>query len=45
VTNSFPIDPIRSRTSKKLVVIDLSNLLSEAIRRNHHGGMDLTVLI
>jgi ribose-phosphate pyrophosphokinase len=45
VTNSFPIDPIRSRTSKKLVVIDLSNLLSEAIRRNHHGGMDLTILI
>jgi ribose-phosphate pyrophosphokinase len=38
VTNSFPINPLRSRISKKLVVIDLSNLLSEAIRRNHHGG-------
>lgn len=44
VTNSFPIDPIRSRTSRKLVVIDLSNLLSEAIRRNHHGGIDSSTL-
>ena len=38
VTNSFPIEPHRIRESRKLVVIDLSNLLSEAIRRNHHGG-------
>lgn len=38
VTNSFPIAPHRLKTSKKLVVIDLSHLLSEAIRRNHHGG-------
>ena len=38
VTNSFPIAPYRIRESRKLVVIDLSNLLSEAIRRNHHGG-------
>ena len=38
ITNSFPIAPYRLRRSKKLVVIDLSNLLSEAIRRNHHGG-------
>ena len=38
VTNSFPLAPHRIRESKKLVVIDLSNLLSEAIRRNHHGG-------
>lgn len=37
ITNSFPITPHRLRTSKKLVVIDLSNLLSEAIRRTHHG--------
>ena len=37
VTNSFPIAPDRLRDSKKLFVIDLSNLLSEAIRRNHHG--------
>lgn len=38
VTNTFPITGYRLRTSKKLVVIDLSNLLSEAIRRNYHGG-------
>jgi ribose-phosphate pyrophosphokinase len=38
ITNTFPIAPHRLRDSKKLVVIDLSNLLSEAIRRNHHGG-------
>jgi ribose-phosphate pyrophosphokinase len=38
ITNSFPIVPQRLRHSKKLVVIDLSHLLSEAIRRNHHGG-------
>lgn len=38
VTNTFPIPRDRLRASKKLVVIDLSNLLSEAIRRNHHGG-------
>lgn len=38
VTNTFPITAHRLRTSKKLVVIDLSNLLSEAIRRNYHGG-------
>ena len=38
ITNSFPIAPNRLRESKKLVVLDLSHLLSEAIRRNHHGG-------
>lgn len=38
VTNTFPIMAEKVRTSKKLIVIDLSNLLSEAIRRNHHGG-------
>ena len=38
VTNTFPIAPERVRASKKLVMIDLSNLLAEAIRRNHHGG-------
>lgn len=37
VTNTFPIAKTRLRASRKLVVIDLSNLLSEAIRRNHHG--------
>ena len=37
VTNSFPIAKQKVRESKKLVVLDLSNLLSEAIRRNHYG--------
>ncbi|EXJ82497.1 ribose-phosphate pyrophosphokinase [Capronia epimyces CBS 606.96] len=37
VTNTFPIAPERLRVSRKLIVIDLSNLLAEAIRRNHHG--------
>ena len=37
VTNSFPIPTAKARQAKKLVVIDLSNLLAEAIRRNHYG--------
>lgn len=37
VTNSYPIDPERIRASNKLVILDLSNLLSEAIRRYHYG--------
>jgi ribose-phosphate pyrophosphokinase len=37
VTNSFPMPPEKIRDSKKLVVLDLSNLLAEAIRRNHYG--------
>jgi ribose-phosphate pyrophosphokinase len=37
VSNTFPIDPDRALTSKKLVVLDLSGLLAEAIRRHHHG--------
>ncbi|TVY37420.1 Ribose-phosphate pyrophosphokinase [Lachnellula subtilissima] len=37
VTNSFPIAADKARAAKKLVVLDLSNLLSEAIRRNHYG--------
>lgn len=37
VTNSFPIPPEKSQGAKKLQVLDLSNLLSEAIRRNHYG--------
>lgn len=45
ITNSFPIAPHRLRDSKKLVVIDLSNLLSEAIRRNHHGGAVLPLRV
>lgn len=37
VTNSFPIPAEKIREIKKLVVLDLSGLLSEAIRRNHYG--------
>lgn len=37
VTNSFPISIEKASRAKKLVVLDLSNLLSEAIRRNHYG--------
>ncbi|CCT74080.1 probable PRS1-ribose-phosphate pyrophosphokinase [Fusarium fujikuroi] len=37
VTNSFPIDKDRARSISKLVVLDLSFLLAEAIRRNHYG--------
>ncbi|KAK5112217.1 hypothetical protein LTR62_004378 [Meristemomyces frigidus] len=37
VTDAFPIpDSVRQMT-KKLVVLDVSGLLAEAIRRNHHG--------
>lgn len=37
VTNSFPIPAEKAREAKKLVILDLSNLLAEAIRRNHYG--------
>lgn len=37
VTNSFPIPPEKVAASKKLVVLDISHLLAEAIRRNHYG--------
>ena len=37
ITNTYPIAPDRIKTCKKLVILDISNLLSEAIRRNHHG--------
>ncbi|RKF83015.1 putative ribose-phosphate pyrophosphokinase [Golovinomyces cichoracearum] len=37
VTNSFPISFEKARTANKLVILDLSDLLSEAIRRNHYG--------
>ncbi|KAL8805187.1 MAG: hypothetical protein Q9200_005532 [Gallowayella weberi] len=37
VTNTYPISQDRVRASRKLVVLDVSNLLSEAIRRNHYG--------
>lgn len=37
VTNSFPISQDRVKTISKLVILDVSILLSEAIRRNHYG--------
>ncbi len=37
VTNSFPISAEKMKASKKLVVLELAGLLSEAIRRNHYG--------
>ncbi|KAI1332345.1 phosphoribosyltransferase-like protein [Xylariaceae sp. FL0255] len=37
VTNSFPISDRRAKNASKLVILDLSYLLSEAIRRNHYG--------
>jgi ribose-phosphate pyrophosphokinase len=37
VTNSFPISEEKARGAHKLVILDLSHLLSEAIRRNHYG--------
>ncbi|KAL8751489.1 MAG: hypothetical protein Q9199_006376 [Rusavskia elegans] len=37
VTNSFPIPLEKAKSTKKLVVLELSSLLSEAIRRNHYG--------
>lgn len=37
VTNAFPIPEEKRRGVTKLVMLDVSYLLSEAIRRNHHG--------
>ena len=37
VTDAFPIPEEKRRCASKLVVLDVSGLLSEAIRRNHHG--------
>lgn len=37
VTNSYPIPPGVAQNIKKLVVLDVSGLLAEAIRRNNHG--------
>ncbi|GJC94327.1 ribose-phosphate diphosphokinase [Colletotrichum higginsianum] len=37
VTNSFPIPEDQAKRAPKLVVLDLSFLLAEAIRRNHYG--------
>ncbi|KAI9695082.1 MAG: hypothetical protein M1820_008944 [Bogoriella megaspora] len=37
VTNTFPISDEKRRQTSKLATLDVSNLLAEAIRRNHHG--------
>ncbi|KAL4957172.1 phosphoribosyltransferase-like protein [Aspergillus filifer] len=37
VTNTFPISPQVARKIKKLIVIDISSLLAESIRRHHYG--------
>ncbi|KAF2151819.1 ribose phosphate diphosphokinase Prs1 [Myriangium duriaei CBS 260.36] len=37
ITNSFPIPEEKARGITKLVTLDVSHLLAEAIRRNHHG--------
>jgi len=37
VTNSAAVSEEKLALSKKLVVLDVSNLLAEAIRRTHHG--------
>ncbi|KAL9100118.1 MAG: hypothetical protein Q9163_004470 [Psora crenata] len=37
VTNTYPIAQHRLQRCKKLVILDMSHLLSEAIRRNHYG--------
>ena len=37
VTDAFPIPREKIREVRKLHVLDVSTLLSEAIRRNHHG--------
>lgn len=37
ITNTYPIAPERIKACRKVVVLDISHLLSEAIRRNHYG--------
>ncbi|KAL7309694.1 hypothetical protein PS15m_010545 [Mucor circinelloides] len=37
VTNTFPIPKEKMEQSSKLIVIDISNTLAEAIRRTHNG--------
>lgn len=37
VTNTYPIPPERRKLCKKLTIIDVSPILAECIRRNHHG--------
>ena len=37
ITNTYPIAADRVKACKKLIILDISHLLSEAIRRNHYG--------
>lgn len=37
VTNTFPIPRYLVQKSEKLIIIDISSLLSESIRRHHYG--------
>ena len=37
VTNTYPISSERIEKSKKLVVIDVSSIFAESIRRDHYG--------
>lgn len=37
VTNTYPIPLEKRQKCKKLVVIDISTIFAECIRRNHHG--------
>ncbi|KAG9880063.1 phosphoribosyl pyrophosphokinase, partial [Aureobasidium melanogenum] len=37
VTNAFPIPEEKRKGVRKLVILDVSTLLAESIRRNHHG--------
>lgn len=37
VTNTFPIPRELAKKSEKLIIIDISSLLSESIRRHHYG--------
>ncbi|KAJ3322804.1 hypothetical protein HDV06_002665 [Boothiomyces sp. JEL0866] len=41
VTNSYPLPAEKKRMSTKLVQIDISGLLAEAIRRTHNGEITL----
>lgn len=45
VTNTFPISPQVARKSKKLIIIDISSLLSESIRRHHYGERSVSVCL
>lgn len=37
VTNTFPVPTDKIESTSKLHVVDISSVVSEAIRRNHHG--------